>query len=71
MQVFRLDGQGQLCWAGRRWEISNALRRQLVGLEQIGERVIVYFYSTPLREIDLQAGTNILITDKIRPHPTR
>lgn len=71
MQVVRLAGQGQLCWAGHRWDISNALRRQLVGLEQIGDRVIVYFYSTPLREIDLRARTNILITDKIRQHPPR
>jgi hypothetical protein len=39
--------------------------------EHIGERVIVYFYSTSLREIDLRAGANILITNKITPHPTR
>lgn len=66
MQVLRLAGEGQFQWAGRRWETSGALRRQLVGLEQIGERVIVYFCSTPLREIDLRTGTNILITDKIQ-----
>jgi transposase InsO family protein len=68
MQVVRLAGEGQLCWGGRRWEISNALRRQNVGLEQIGDRVIVYFCTTPLRELDLSTGTNSLISTKIR-HP--
>lgn len=70
MQVVRLAGEGQLWWSGHRWEISNALRRQPVGLEQIGDRVIVYFHSTPLRELDLRAGTNTLITDRIRQHPS-
>jgi hypothetical protein len=66
MQVVRLAGEGQLCWGSRRWDISNALRRQNVGLEQIGDRVIVYFYNTPLRELDLTTGTNSLISSKIR-----
>jgi transposase InsO family protein len=67
MRIIRLAGEGQFHWSGRRWETSNALRRQLVALEQIDERLIVYFCSTPLREIDLRTGTNVLITDKIRP----
>jgi transposase InsO family protein len=58
MQVQRLAGEGQLGWRGSRWEISNALRHQWVGLEQIGERVLVYFCSTPLRELDLRTGTS-------------
>jgi transposase InsO family protein len=66
MQVARLAGEGQLCWASRRWDISNALRRQNVGLQQIGDRVIVYFYNTPLRELDLSTGANSLISSKIR-----
>jgi transposase InsO family protein len=71
MRVVRLAGEGQLRWEGRRWDISNALRSQLVGLEQIGDRVIVYFYNTPLRELDLQTGTNCLISNKIKqPHST-
>jgi transposase InsO family protein len=69
MRVVRLAGEGQLCWGGRRWEISNALRRQRVGLEQIGDRVIVYFYRTPLRELDLRAGTNSHISRKIAQCP--
>jgi transposase InsO family protein len=68
MQVVRLAGEGQLGWAGRRWEISNALRRQTVGLEQIGDRVIVYFCKTAIRELNLRTGTNSLIANKIA-HP--
>lgn len=52
----RLAGEGQLCWQGRRYEISNALRHQLVGIEQIGERAIVSFCNTPMRELDLKTG---------------
>jgi transposase InsO family protein len=58
MQVVRLAGEGQLGWAGRRWEISNALRRQTVGLELIGNRAIVYFCRTPLRELDRTTGAS-------------
>lgn len=57
MQVRRLAAEGQLGWQGRRWEISNALRGQLVGIEQIGSRAIVYFCRTAVRELDLRTGT--------------
>jgi transposase InsO family protein len=58
MQVVRLAGAGQLSWCGRRWDISNALRRQPIGLEVVGERAIVYFCRTPLRELDRATGTS-------------
>ena len=52
-----LGCDGQLNWHGRRWEISNALRGQLVGIEQIEDRAIVYFCRTPIRELNLKTGT--------------
>lgn len=62
-----LGCDGQLCWQGRRWEISNALRRQVVGIEIIGERAIVYFCRTPMRELDLKTGaTSYIIGRPIR-----
>lgn len=61
MQVLRLAGEGQLTWAGRRWGISRALRRQTVGLELIGDRAIVYFCRTPLRELDRATGASFPI----------
>ena len=56
MQVLRLAGEGQLGWRGRRWEISGSLRGQLVGVEILGERAVVYFCNTPIRELDLRTG---------------
>ena len=58
MQVIRLSGEGQLKWGGRRWEISRALRGQLVGIQPVGHRAIVYFCRTPLKELDTLAGTS-------------
>ena len=57
----RLGGEGQLGWRGRRWEISRALRHQLVGLEHVQDRVIVYFCRTPIRELNLADGSSIPI----------
>jgi transposase InsO family protein len=60
----RLNGEGRLRWRGRRWEISYALRGQLVGVETLGDRAIVYFCRTPMRELDLQNGTATPIIGK-------
>lgn len=57
MEVIRLYGEGQLFWHKRRWEVSNALRRQLVGIQVTIDRAIVYFCNTPIRELDLKTGT--------------
>ena len=54
LEVRRLGGDGQLFWRGRRWEISNALRRQLVGIQPLGDRALVYFCQAPVRELDLR-----------------
>jgi len=56
-EVRRLAGEGQLNWRGRRWEISCALRRQLVGIEILEQRAIVYFCNAPVRELNLQSHT--------------
>lgn len=58
-EVLRLGGQGQLWWRGRRWEISWALRGQRVGLEVAGERAIVSYCRTPLRELHPQTGRSL------------
>ena len=56
LERVRLSREGQLQWNGRRWDISRALRHQVVGLEQIEQRVLVYFCKTVMREIDLRTG---------------
>lgn len=60
-EVHRLAGQGQLYWQGKRWDISRALRGQLVGLHRTGDRVLVHFCNVALREIDLRTAHNIVL----------
>jgi Integrase core domain len=59
IEPFRLSSQGQLRWGGQRWEISRALRHQLVGLQRVHHRVLVYFCNAVVRELDLGAGRNL------------
>lgn len=61
IEPFRLSSQGQLQWRGQRWEISRALRNQLVGLQRIEQRVLIYFCNTVVREIDLHTGRCLAI----------
>jgi hypothetical protein len=52
-KVRKLDCQGKLTVKGRNWPVSQALRGEWVRLEQIGERVLVYYCRTVIRELDL------------------
>jgi transposase InsO family protein len=52
-KVRKLDCQGKLTVKGRNWPVSAALRGEWVQLEQIGERVLVYYCRTVIRELDL------------------
>jgi transposase InsO family protein len=60
-KVYRLAGEGQLGWQGKRWEVSGALRCQLVGLQVCGDRVLVHFCNVALRELDLRTGQNVTL----------
>ena len=53
-KVRKLDCQGKLTVKGRNWPISVALRGEWVQLEQIGERVLVYYCRTVIRELAKQ-----------------
>lgn len=64
IETARLGCDGQLSWRGRRWEISNALRRMLVGIEVLNSRAVVYFCRTPMRELDLATGATTWILGK-------
>lgn len=66
LEVAQLSKQGQLSWHHRRWELSRALRHQSVGIQTVGDRAIVYFCNTPIRELDLRSGASFAIpTDVI------
>lgn len=58
IEPVRLAAQGQLRYGGHRWEISRALRHQLVGLEHHDQRVLVFFCNMPIREINLATRSN-------------
>lgn len=53
-KVLKLDGQGKMDAYGIRWSISKALRGERVQLQRIGDRVLVYYCRTLIRELDLQ-----------------
>ncbi len=52
-EVRHLGEQGQLHLAGRRWEISRALAGEWVQLVRLGERILVYYCRSLVRELDL------------------
>ena len=52
-RVRRVDSSGKLRAWDRHWKISKALCGEWVRLEQIGERVLVYYCRTLVRELDL------------------
>jgi transposase InsO family protein len=51
--VRRLDGDGKLKLNGRNWNIAQALRREWMQLVRVGDRVLVYYCRTLIRELDL------------------
>lgn len=52
----RLEKRGRMYWQGRMWDISYALRHLTVGIEVVGNRALVYFCRTPIRELNLDTG---------------
>lgn len=60
-EVYRLGDEGQLCWHGRRWEISAALRGRHIGVQPVADGGLVHFCNVALREIRLRSGKNIVL----------
>ena len=60
--VLRVGVNGGLGWRGRRWEISRALSHQWVALEPVGERVLVRYCRTTVRELDLKRGRSLPVS---------
>ena len=52
--MLKLDGEGKLKTCGSHWNISKALRGEWVQLEQVQQRVLVYYCRTLIRELDLE-----------------
>lgn len=63
-KVLKLDGRGKMDAHGLRWSISRALRGQRVKLERIGERVLVYYCRTVIRELDLEKHQSTALSNR-------
>src|SRR6266699_199880 len=59
--LLKIDCQGKLDLKGRKWHVSRALAGEYVQLLPIQQRLMVFFCSTLMREIDLvaQRCTNV------------
>lgn len=66
-KVLQLDGQGQMDVYGIRWAISRALRGERVRLERLGQRVLVYYCRTLIRELNLENHSSAAIERYRRP----
>jgi transposase InsO family protein len=60
-KVLKVDCQGKLDAYRTRWRISKALRGEQVKLQRIGERVLVYYCRTLIRELDLQTRDSLAV----------
>lgn len=67
-EVKYLGSQGQLKLAGQRWEISKALAREPVRLVRIGERILIYYCNSLLKEIDTLAQNLTTVRSWAQPN---
>lgn len=60
-KVLKLDGTGKMDAYGFRWTVSRALAGDWVQLERVGQRVLVYYCRTLIRELNLQTQCSMAI----------
>lgn len=65
METVRVTKDGRMQWGKRRWDVSAALRGQLMGIEVVGDRALVYFCKTAIRELDLKTGKSCPIPSDV------
>ena len=66
--VLKVGSQGTLDAYGIRWKIARALGGEWVQLQQVGQRVLVYYCRTLIRELDLQSRASVVV-QRWRPQP--
>ena len=64
--VLRVNANGELAYAGRRYFVCDALATKWVGCHPIGDRVLVGFRQTYVRELDLRTGRSVPLLRPIR-----
>jgi transposase InsO family protein len=59
--VRKLDHEGSLDIQGKKWHISAALRRERIQLVAVEQRLMVYYCSTLIRELDLTTQRSTIV----------
>jgi hypothetical protein len=54
-ELRKVGEQGEIYLADRPWKVSRALASETVQLQRVEQRILVYFCTTLVREIDLRA----------------
>jgi transposase InsO family protein len=54
-ELRKVGQQGEIYLGDRPWKVSRALASEIVQLERVQQRILVYFCTTLVREIDLSA----------------
>jgi transposase InsO family protein len=55
-QVLLVNDLGRVRWQGRWFAVCQALRGQLVGVQQTADRALLYFCNTPVSELNRATG---------------
>jgi transposase InsO family protein len=66
--VLKVGSHGNLDAYGARWKIAKALRGEWVQLEQVEQRVLVYYCQTLVRELDLKSRCSTTV-ERWLPQP--
>ena len=70
-KVLKVDSQGKLTLAGKNWNVSSALSGEWVQVVRLENRLLVYFCTTLIREIDLGIQHSTMVERWIpRDNPT-
>ena len=60
-EVRQLNSLGALRLDGRNWQVAGALAQQPVRLQRIDDRILVFYATTLLREIDLAGAGSTMV----------
>ncbi|HST09966.1 MAG TPA: hypothetical protein VLL05_06300 [Terriglobales bacterium] len=67
--VLKLDCQGKLDIGGRKWKVSSSLAGEYVQVVRMEHRMMVFFCTTLIRELDVETQRSTII-DRWLPTPS-
>jgi transposase InsO family protein len=66
-EVRRVSVDGDLCLGNQRWKVTLSLAKEPVRLERVGQRILVYYCNTIVRDIDLAAQRSTAVDRWAQP----